>query len=134
MKKEIDKDILSFKTKLEGLTQGMTPYKNYINKEIPMMENLLSFYRKSDGKSKKKILGCIFSEKVVLEKGRVATTPFSIPIQVLINTSKVLEGTKNKKEVVFDLLSIMAPLNNESCSFKQLRKMNIVNKLGLETF
>jgi hypothetical protein len=69
-----------------------------------------------------------------LEKVSVATTPFSIPVQVLINTSKVLEGCKNKKEVENDLLSIMAPLNNESCSFKQLRKMNIVNKLGLETF
>ena len=109
MKKGIDKDLLSYKTKLDGLTQGMTPYKNYINKEIPMMENLLLFYRKSDGKTKKKILSCIFSEKVVLEKGRVATTPFSIPVQVLINASKVLEGSKNKKEVENDLLSIMAP-------------------------
>ena len=51
----------------------------------------------------------MFSEKVVLEKGRVATTPFSIPVQVLINTSKVLEDSKNKKEVENDLLSIMAP-------------------------
>jgi hypothetical protein len=32
-----------------------------------------------------------------LEKGRVATTPFSIPVQVLINASMVLEGSKNKK-------------------------------------
>jgi hypothetical protein len=116
MKKGIDKDLMSYKTKLEGLTQEMTPYKNYINKEIPMMENLLSFYRKSDEKTKKKILGCIFSEKVILEKGRVATTPLSIPFQVLINTSKVLKDSKNKKEVENDLLPIMAPLNDESCN------------------
>jgi len=32
-----------------------------------------------------------------LEKGRVATTPFSVPVQVLINTSRVLEGTKNER-------------------------------------
>jgi hypothetical protein len=38
------------------------------------MENLLTFYRKSNGKTKKKILSFIFSEKVVFEKGRVATT------------------------------------------------------------
>lgn len=31
-------------------------------------ENLLEYYRKSDGATKKKILGCIFSEKLVLEK------------------------------------------------------------------
>jgi hypothetical protein len=76
MKKDIEKDLLSYKSKLESLNQEMTPYKNNINKEIPMMENLLSFYRKSDGKTKKKILSCIFSEKVVLEKVSVATTPF----------------------------------------------------------
>jgi hypothetical protein len=120
MKKGIDKDILSFKTNLEGLTQGMTPYKIYINKKVPKLENLVSFYRKSDGKTKKKILGCIFSEKIVLEKVSVATTPFSIPVQVLINTSKVLEGSKNKKEVENDLLSSVAPLNEESCNFKSI--------------
>jgi hypothetical protein len=99
MKKGIDKDLVSYKSKLEGLTQGMTPYKNYINKEVPMLENLVSFYRKSNGNTKKKILSCIFSEKVVLEKGRVATTPFSIPVQVLINTSKgkVLKIKKRSK-------------------------------------
>jgi len=40
---------------------------------------------------------------------KVATTPFSIPVQVLIYTRKVLEGSKNKKEVVNDLFFIMAP-------------------------
>jgi len=80
----------------------------------------LLFHRKSDGKTKKKILSCIFSEKVVLEKGRVATTPFSIPVQVLINTSKVLEGSKNKKEVENDLLSISAPLTCQNLN--QIRK------------
>ena len=74
-----------------------------------MMENLVSYYRKIDGQTKRKILGCIFSEKLILEKGRVATTPFSIPVQVLFNTSKVLEKSKNKKEVENDLLSCMAP-------------------------
>ena len=110
MKKDIDKDLLSYKTKLEGLTQGMSPYKNYINKEIPMMENLLLFYRKSDGKTKKKILSCIFSEKVVLEKGRVATTPFSILVQVLINTSKIWKILKIKKRLFLVSCPLWLPL------------------------
>jgi hypothetical protein len=37
-----------------------------------LLENLMEFYRKSDGKTKKKILGCIFAEKLVLKNGRVA--------------------------------------------------------------
>jgi site-specific DNA recombinase len=81
-----------------------------------MLENLTDFYREADGQTKRKILGCIFSEKLVFEKGRVATTPFTIPIQVLFKISKVLQGTKNKKEVENDLLSALAPLTAESCN------------------
>jgi hypothetical protein len=50
-----------------------SPFKTFINKEVPMLENLSEYYKKSDGKTKKKIIGCIFSEKLVLEKGKVAT-------------------------------------------------------------
>ena len=35
---------------------------------VRMLENLKDYYSKSDGATKKKILGCIFSEKLVLEK------------------------------------------------------------------
>jgi hypothetical protein len=56
-----------------------------------------------------KIPGCIISEKPVFEKGRVATTPFTQPIQVLFKIAKVLQGYKNKKEVENDLLSTLAP-------------------------
>ena len=109
MKQRLEKDIALYNGKLEGLKGQLTPYKNYINNTVPMLENLVSYYRKSNGLTKKKILGCIFSEKLVLENGRVATTPFTIPISVLINASKVLGRTTKKKEVENDLLSILAP-------------------------
>jgi hypothetical protein len=62
-----------------------------------------------NGQIKRKILGCIFSEKLVFEKGRVATTPFTEPIQVLSKINKVLQESKNKKEVENNLLSTFAP-------------------------
>jgi hypothetical protein len=89
----------------------------------------LLFHRKSVGKTKEKILNCIFSEKVVLEEVSVATTPFSIPVQVLINTSKVLGDSKNKKEVENDLLSIMAPLNDERCYYNAMIEYVTIKKL-----
>jgi hypothetical protein len=52
-----------------------------------MLENLLEFYRKSNGAAKKKIPGCIFSEKLVLENGKVATTQFTFTKQVILNAS-----------------------------------------------
>jgi len=48
-----------------NLRQKGTPHKNYVTKEILMLENLVVFYKKADGKTKKKILGCIFSEKIL---------------------------------------------------------------------
>jgi hypothetical protein len=75
-----------------------------------MLENLMSYYRKSDGNTKKKRLSCIFSKKIVLEKSKVATYEFTTPIQVLLNASKVCRGTKKRQEVETDLLSCMALL------------------------
>jgi hypothetical protein len=79
-----------------------------------MLENLSGFYKQADGQTKRKILGCIFSEKLVFEKGRVATTTFTEPIQVLFKIVRVLQGSKNKKEVKINLLSTLAPLTAES--------------------
>ena len=47
---------------------------------------------------------------------RVATTPFTEPIQVLFKIARVLQGCKNKKEVENNLLSTLAPLTAESCN------------------
>ncbi len=74
-----------------------------------MLENIAEYYKKADGKTKKKILGCIFSEKLVLEKGKVATYEFTKPVQVLVNASKVFKNLDKKKEVENDLLSCLAP-------------------------
>ncbi len=62
----------------------------------------------SNGKTKNKILGCIFSEKLHFEDGKVAAPTFTTPIDVLICASGVLGGCK-KKEVISDLLPILAP-------------------------
>ena len=55
------------------------------------------------------------SSKNTLER-IVATTPFTIPVQVLINSTKGSERSEKKKEVKFDLFSEFAPLTAQSCS------------------
>jgi len=64
-----------------------------------MLENLLEFYRKSDGKTKKKILGCIFAEKLVLDKGKVVTPIFTEPIQLILRISEELASFDKKNDV-----------------------------------
>jgi site-specific DNA recombinase len=72
IKSRVDKDIVLTREKLTELQQEKSPFKVYIQKDVPMLENLLEYYRKSNGSTKKKILSTIFAEKLVLEKGKVA--------------------------------------------------------------
>ena len=93
MKTKVEKDLTILKERLYFLRQKGTPYKNYVTKEIPMLENLVAFYKKADGKTKKKILGCIFSEKLIFEKGKSCNHPFSKPVSILLLIIKELQGS-----------------------------------------
>ena len=73
------------------------------------MTDLVQYYRKSDGNTKKKILSCIFEGKIHFAEKQDATISYTLRIQLLFNASKGLEGSKNKKEVENDLLSYVAP-------------------------
>jgi site-specific DNA recombinase len=82
-----------------GLQQKMTPHRKYIKHTIPMFEDIVEYYRKADGVTKNKILCCIFDGKLVLENGRIAATPFSVPVQILLNITKGFQRSEKKKEV-----------------------------------
>lgn len=99
MKGRVDKDIILTKDKLTDLQRQTSPFKVYIQKEVPMLENLLEYYRKSDGNTKKKILNTIFAEKLVLEKGKVSAPVFKEPIQLILRISEVLRRSEKTKEV-----------------------------------
>ena len=74
-----------------------------------MLQDLVGFFKSVDGKTKNKILGCIFLEKLHFEEKKVATPKFTTPIELLLNASKVLQNGKNKKEVNNDLFLQLAP-------------------------
>ena len=109
LKNPIDADIYQLERKITELNEETTPFKDYINNQVPMLENLLEFYQNCDGKTKNKILSCIFSEKIHFEENRDAAISLHKPIDVLINASKVLRSGKKEKEVKLDLLPTMAP-------------------------
>ena len=74
-----------------------------------MIENLSQYWDKADGKTKKKILGCIFKEKFEDFNFERCNHIFTPEIESIMLASKVLQKNKNKKEVKNDLLSMMAP-------------------------
>jgi DNA invertase Pin-like site-specific DNA recombinase/uncharacterized protein YdcH (DUF465 family) len=116
LKMVLDTKVFEKERSLKEMNEEHSPYKEYLNKHVPALEDLTSLYQKVDGKTKKQILSCIFSEKVHFENGKAATPKYTPPIEVLINARGVLEGSKNKKEVYKDLLCTLAPLTHQSCS------------------
>lgn len=71
--------------------------KKYIKKDNQILKNLDSFYQKSNGETKRKILGGIFSENFVLQDKKVAAINYKTPIQVLFNVKRE-ESRKTKKK------------------------------------
>ena len=109
LKNSINSKLFELKNQLDELNNQTSPFNEYVDKQIPMLENLVEYYRSVDGKTKNRILGCIFSENLVFEDGEVATIKFTKPIQLLLNASKGLKKLENKKEVENDLLLQLAP-------------------------
>ena len=72
MKGKVDKDLVLFKSKLNDLLDQPSPYKTYLTKIVPMLENLTGYYREADGQTKRKILGCIFQKNSFLKKSSFA--------------------------------------------------------------
>ena len=81
-----------------------------------MIENLSFYWDKADGKTKKKILGCIFTEKFENFNFESCNHIFTPEIKSIMLASKVLKSNKNKKEDKNDLMSNMAPPISKSCS------------------
>ncbi|MDY0100267.1 MAG: hypothetical protein RBR81_13820 [Bacteroidales bacterium] len=118
MKSRVDKDIVLTKEKLTELQQEKSPFKVYLQKEVPMLENLLEYYRKADGGTKKKILGTIFAEKLVLEKGKVSAPVFTESIQLILLISEVLRRSEKKNDVDFSQLLVATLEKNRFSKFK----------------
>jgi site-specific DNA recombinase len=109
MKELVDSKIYKVEKDLIELKGRTAPFKEYLNEHIPMLENLQSYYKNSDGKTKNRILSCILSEKIYFREDNSAAIQFSESINLLLHISNELQRSKNKKEVISDLLSNMAP-------------------------
>jgi hypothetical protein len=103
MKGRVEKELVLLIDKLTELQQKISPFKVYIQKEVPMLENLLEYYMKSDGATKKKILNTIFAEKLIVINGKVIEPIFTEPIKLILRISKSIANSKEKKEVDIDL-------------------------------
>ena len=111
------------------MVDEQTPLKKFLFEDVPTLEHIVEFYQKSTGVMKRRILGCIFSEKIYFNEEKDATINFTKPIEVIFQIFNELQSSKIKKQVEFDLFSQLAPLTDERCSYNTLMELVTIRKL-----
>lgn len=69
----------------------------YVDFGIQLLTRLSFFYQKATTKIKRKIIGSIFSEKLVFENEKYRTTKMNEAITLIFNNNKGLQNDKHKK-------------------------------------
>jgi chromosome segregation ATPase len=103
LKGRVEKELVLLKDKLTELQQKISPFKVYIQNEVPMLENLLEYYRKSDGATKKNIINTIFAEKLIVINGKVTAPVFTEPKKLMFWIRESIANLKEKNEIDVDL-------------------------------
>jgi hypothetical protein len=97
--------------KLKDLKKSTSPFKIFINKEVPMLVYIARYYKKSDGNTKRKILGCIFSKKPFWKQGELQPLSSQLRYRFYSTPAWFSKNRAQKKVVENNLLSYVAPLN-----------------------
>ncbi len=56
---------------LKNMKQTTSPFKTFINKEVPMLENIAEYYKNADGKTKKSYPAASFLKNSFYEKEKM---------------------------------------------------------------
>jgi hypothetical protein len=121
MKGRVEKELVLLIDKLTELQQEISPFKVYMQKEIPMLDNLRDYYMQSDSTSKKRIHSCN-SDKKLVEWLRAQSAG-------LRKSVRVSECHQKKQEVDFDLLCRSVPRTDKSCN--QISDQPMLHQLKL---
>ncbi|WP_420851018.1 recombinase family protein [Polaribacter marinus] len=69
----------------------------FINFGLQLLSNIDVFYKKSTTEIKRRIIGSIFSEKLVFENKKYRTAKFNDAVALIFNNNKELESSNNEK-------------------------------------
>ena len=88
LKTNNDTQLFKNKQELEDLKSQSIPFKSYLTNDLTLLEDIVGFYRKADGKTKKKLLSKVFGSKVVFDKNDKPKYTFTPPIKSLLKLSE----------------------------------------------
>lgn len=91
------------------MVDEQNPLKKFLFEDVSTLELFVEFYKKGSGVMKRRILSCIFSEKIYFNEEKDETIIYTNPIEVILEIFNELQSHKNKKQVNYNLFSQLAP-------------------------
>jgi len=79
LKTSIEVKLFENDRELDNLKSQRIPLSNYLDNDISLMEDLVGFYQKADGKTKKKISGLVLADKIEFDEDRKPIYKFTAP-------------------------------------------------------
>jgi len=132
LRTEVESKIYHTELNLRDIVDEHTPLKKFLFEDVPTLEHIVEFYQKSTGVMKRRVLSCIFSEKIHFNEEKDATVTYTKPIEVIFQIFNELQSHKNKKQVISDLFSQVAPLIYDRSSYSPLTEYIILYKTSLQ--
>jgi len=120
LRTEVESNIYHTELNLRDIVDEQNPLKKFLFEDVPTLEHIVEFYQKSTGVMKRRILGCIFSDKIYFNEKKDATISYTKPIEVIFQIFNQLQSGKIKKQVDVDLFSLVAPLIENTSSYSPL--------------
>lgn len=128
LRKEVEARIYHTERNLRDMGDEQTPLKKYLYEDIRTLEYIVDFYQRSNGVLKKRILSCMFSEKIYFDEKKDTTIKFTKPVELMFQIFNELENPETKKEVEIDLFNQFAPLIYNSSNYHPLTEYVILYK------
>jgi hypothetical protein len=120
LRTEVESKIYHTELNLRDMVDEQNPLKKFLFEDVPTLEHIVDFYKKGSGVMKRRILSCIFSEKIYFNEEKDATIIYTKPIEVILQIFNELQNSGNKKRGQLDLFSQLAPLVYETSNYQPL--------------
>jgi len=128
LKTEVKSNIYKMEVTLRDIKDETSPLRKFLFDDVPLLGDVVEFYKQSNGMMKRNILRCIFSEKIYFDENKDATIVYTPPVETILLISNSLNSYKRKKEVNYDLFSHFARVIEESCNYRPLSEYVIFHR------
>ena len=126
---QLAEDLTFLNSELNCHNDEKVPYSKLLKKGFHLIPNLHEYFINGDGAVKNKIIGSMFREKFIVEKGKVRTAEWIEIVSGIMLINNELADSGNKKASKNTGLSIFAPLTDERCNYNAMIDYVTIKKL-----